>query len=58
MLHRVWDVDALKCPRCEGSMRFIATILDRAVIVRILTHLGLPAAEVIAAPARRWDDTS
>jgi hypothetical protein len=39
-------------------MRFIATILDRAVIVRILTHLGLTAAEVIAAPSRRWDDTS
>jgi hypothetical protein len=28
------------------------------VIVRILTHLGLPAAEVVAAPARDWDDTS
>jgi hypothetical protein len=58
LLHRVWDVDALKCPRCEGPMKFIATITDRAVIVRILTHLGLPAAEVVAAPARRWDDTS
>ena len=58
LLHRVWDVDALKCPRCEGRMKFIATITDRAVIVRILTHLGLPAAEVVAAPARRWDDTS
>jgi ketopantoate hydroxymethyltransferase len=58
LLHRVWDVDALKCPRCEGPMKFIATITDRAVIVRILAHLGLPAAEVVAAPARRWDDTS
>ncbi len=53
LLHRVWDVDALKCPRCEGPMKFIATITDRAVIVRILTHLGLPAAKVVAAPARR-----
>jgi hypothetical protein len=34
-------------------MRFIATITDRAVIVRILTRVGLPAAEVIAAPAWR-----
>lgn len=58
LLHRVWGVDARKCPRCEGPMRFIATITDRAVIVRILTHLGLPAAEVVAAPARHWDDTS
>ncbi len=58
LLHRVWGIDALKCPRCEGPMKFIATITDRAVIVRILTHLGLPAAEVVAAPARHWDDTS
>jgi len=39
-------------------MKFIATITDQAVIVRILTHLGLPSVEVVAAPARRWDDTS
>jgi len=58
LLHRVRGIDALKCPRCEGPMRFIATITDRAVIVRILTHVGLPAAEVVAAPARHWDDTS
>jgi len=58
LLHRVWGIDALKCPRCEGPMRFIATITDQAVIVRILTHLGLPTVEVVAAPARRWDDTS
>jgi len=58
LLHRVWGIDAMKCPRCEGPMKFIATITDRAVIVRILTHLGLPSVEVVAAPARRWDDTS
>jgi hypothetical protein len=57
LLHRVWEVDALKCPRCEGAMRFIATLTDRAVIVRILAHLGLSAVEVVAAPARHWDDT-
>ena len=42
LLHRVWNVDALKCPRCEGAMKFIATITGRAVIVRILTHLRIP----------------
>ena len=58
LLHRVWGVDALLCPRCEGRMSFIATITDRAVIVRILAHLRLPTEEVLPAPARRWDDTS
>ena len=58
LLRRVWGVDALKCPRCEGPMKFIATIHDRAVIVRILAHLRLPTDEMLPAPARRWDDTS
>jgi hypothetical protein len=58
LLHRVWGIDARKCPRCEGSMRFIATITDRVVIVRVLTQLNLSAAEVVPAPARHWDDTT
>ncbi len=58
LMHRVWGWNVLACPRCEGRMKFIAVIKDRDVIARILTHVGLPAARVVAAPARRWDDTS
>ena len=58
LLHRVWQVDALACPRCAGRMRFIATITERTVIVRILDHLGIPSERVIAAPARSGFDTS
>ena len=57
-LQRVWGIDALKCPQCEGAMKFIATIHDRAVIVRILAHLRLPTDEMLPAPTRRGDDTS
>jgi len=39
-------------------MKVVALIQDRAVIVKILAHLGLSAAEVVPAPPRRWDDTS
>jgi hypothetical protein len=39
-------------------MRFIAVIKERDVIERILTHAGLSAARIVAAPARRRDDTS
>lgn len=56
-LHRVWQVDALACPRCAGRLRFIATITERSVIVRILDHLGIPSERVIAAPARSGFDT-
>jgi hypothetical protein len=58
LLHRVWQVDALACPRCGDRLRFIATITDRVVIVRILDHLGIPSERVIAAPARSGFDTS
>ncbi len=58
LLHWVWHVDALACPRSKGRMRFIATITERAVIVRILDHLGIPSERVIAAPARSGFDTS
>ena len=58
LLHRVWGWDVLACPRCEGRMRFIAVLTERAVIERILTHVGLSAARIVAAPARHFDDTS
>ncbi|MFO0562404.1 MAG: transposase [Polyangiales bacterium] len=58
LLHRVWQVDALVCSRCMGRLRFIAVITERAVIVRILDHLGIPSERVIAAPARSGFDTS
>ncbi|MFM7617628.1 MAG: transposase [Actinomycetes bacterium] len=58
LMHRVWGWDVLKCPKCEGRMRFIAVIKERGVIEHILTHVGLSAARIVTAPARRWDDTS
>jgi hypothetical protein len=58
LMHRVWGSDVLACPKCDGRMRFIAVIKERDVIERILTHVGLSAARIVAAPARRRDDTS
>ena len=52
LLRHMWGVDALACPRCDGRMRFIAVIRDRAVIERILLHLGLPHEPPRAARAR------
>jgi len=41
LLHRVFAVDVLACPRCGGRMRILATIDDPLVARRILAHLGL-----------------
>ena len=58
LMHRVWGWDVLGCPRCGGRMQFIAVITQRAVIERVLTHVGLSAARIVAASARHFDDTS
>ena len=53
LLRRVFDIDLEHCPQCGGEFRIIAAIEEPAVIVRILTHLGLPARAPPRAPARR-----
>jgi len=65
LIHKVYEVDPLECPRCKGPMRVIALIDDKAVIRKILTHPGLwvpqdeagrgpgpPAADSPASPAQ------
>ena len=42
LLHRVFEVDALDCPRCGGRMRILAAITDPDVARRILMCLRLP----------------
>jgi len=37
-----FDVDVEHCPNCGGPLKIIATIDDPPVIVKILSHLGLP----------------
>jgi len=43
-------VDVLDCPECGGRLRLLATIKQREVIEKILSHLGLPAAPPEDAP--------
>jgi hypothetical protein len=43
------------CPNCGGALKIIAAIEDPPVIVKILSHLGLPTRAPPRAPARRVD---
>ncbi len=51
---RVFDLDVGRCV-CGGKLKIIAAIEEPAVIVKILTHLGLPARAPPRSPARPLD---
>ena len=55
LLKRVFEIDLEHCPQCGGDLKIIAAIEEPAVIVRILTHLGLPARAPPRSPARPLD---
>ena len=40
-IKRIWEVDALKCPNCGGSMKILAFITENKIIKKILEHLDL-----------------
>jgi hypothetical protein len=52
LLKRVFGIDLEHCPQCGGEFKIIAAIEEPAVIVRILTHLGLPARAPPRSPGR------
>ncbi len=54
LLQRVFEVDALACPKCGGRMRVLAAITDPIVAARILRCLALPVrAPPLATPLER-----
>jgi len=52
LLKRVFAIDITTCQQCGGPLPILAAIEDPAVIIKILTHLGLPARAPPRAPAR------
>jgi len=41
LIQKIYEVDPLTCPKCQGQMRILAFIEDEEVIKKILKHLGL-----------------
>ena len=56
LLKRVLGIDLEHCPQCGGELKIIAAIEEPAVIVRILTHLVLPALVRSGGSEAIWDD--
>ena len=47
---RAFDIDMENCPNCGGTLKIIAAIEGPPVILRVLTHLGLPTHARLAPP--------
>ena len=41
LIQKIYQIDPLVCPKCQGVMRIISFIEDQHIIRNILTHLGL-----------------
>jgi hypothetical protein len=56
LLRRIFEVDPLKCPRCDEEMRIVSFITEPKTIDRILEHLRRTRASRRRqrAPPRRW----
>jgi len=52
LLKRVFAIDITTCPQCGGTLTILAAIEAPAVIIKILSHLGLPTRAPPRAPAR------
>jgi len=58
-LKRFFDIAMRRCPRCGGvQVKLIAAILERAVIGKILTHLGLDPQPPPRSKGKRPVDSS
>jgi hypothetical protein len=53
LIQKIYEVDPLICPKCQGGMRIIAFIEDDQAIKKILKHLGLWETRLVRAKAMR-----
>jgi len=53
LIQKVYEIDPLICPKCEGEMRVISVIEDQAIIKKILQHLGIWETRSHDPPAQK-----
>ncbi|MGE3171433.1 MAG: hypothetical protein AB7O97_02330 [Planctomycetota bacterium] len=52
LMQRVFRIDVLTCPHCQGPRRLLAAVFDPLTIENILRCLGLPTQAPAIAAAR------
>jgi len=52
LIQKIYEVDPLVCPICQGKMRIIAFIEDYKIVKKILDYLGIYEFEKKRAPPR------
>jgi len=52
LMRHAFGLDVRKCPRCPGTVRFIAVLHDRKEVRRLLEHLALWSEPLPLPPAR------
>jgi len=50
LIQKIYQVNPLICPKCQGRMRILAFIEDEDVIKKILKHLGMWAIKARPPP--------
>ncbi len=58
LVQKIYNVNPLKCPKCQGDMRIISWIEDKEVIKKILKHLNLWDTNIHDPPAKKADHIS
>jgi hypothetical protein len=53
LLARIYEIQPLTCPRCQGDMRLIAFLTEPTSIRALLAHLGEPTTPPPLAPRAR-----
>lgn len=51
LLSRVFALDMANCDHCGSEMKAVCAVMNGEVVVRILTHLGLPARAPPISPS-------
>ncbi len=57
LIQKIYEVDPLVCPQCQGDMRIIEFIEDTKLIQVILKHLGLWDTNNHGPPNRNSSNT-
>lgn len=52
MIRKVYEVNPLTCPQCQGQMRIIAFLTGYAAVDRIINHLKLTFVAERPPPTR------